>query len=113
MGICAQQHRICTGKYSSKFLCVLNHKGQLIQSGILLGKIVVQRVLTAVGLILYCYLLCLLMAIYVDVSKMSAPPINNFTSTKLSDIDYNKFLKYINSYLVLEHLLFCVFKCII
>ena len=63
-------------------------------------------VLTSVGLLCYCYLLCLLMALYVDVSIMSTP--NSFPSIRLVNVDYNNSRDYINNCLIF--LFLCILR---
>ena len=67
MGVSALQHRIITGKYNCKFV-VLNgvkaHKSNVSPFHNI--QILLCVSLAAVGLILYTYILCLTMAMYVD-----------------------------------------------
>ena len=70
MGVCAQQHRITTGRYNSFYFNKIVNKFKEYMG---VGK-ALTTFLSMVGLILYLYIVCLLMALYIDVSKMGIPP---------------------------------------
>ena len=77
MGVSAQQHRVTTGLYNSKFYvcshgfnCKLGHKNHTLSEIIILS-------LATVGLVSYMYIICLLMAMYIDVSKI---PTSNYAT---------------------------------
>ena len=67
MGICAQQHRIITGKYNSTFLCV-KVSNKIANKYEICFKWMFDTSLRAVGLILYMYMLLLIMAIFIETS---------------------------------------------
>ena len=64
MGVCAQQHRVCTGRYNSIYykMCANNLHDDMSVSKALTMSI------SVVGLIFYMYIICLLMALSMKIS---------------------------------------------
>ena len=64
MGVCAQQHRVSTGRYN----CVqFNKVVNILKNNMSVGKALIIT-FYVVGLILYMYILCLLMALFIEIS---------------------------------------------
>ena len=78
MGVCPLQHHICTGLYNSRLILLSASKcGKLyfvpckrgnVLNNFLCVKSVLLSTLSAAGLILYVYILCLVMAIWMEIS---------------------------------------------
>ena len=70
MGICVQQHRICTGRYNSMYFkeCKFVNK---TKDDLSVGEVLKISV-SVVGLICYMYIICLLMALCIETSLSSS-----------------------------------------
>ena len=112
MGVSAQQHRIITGKYNCK-LVVLNGVKAFKSDVSALHNIQILLCvsLTAVGLILYTYILCLTMAMYVDCVR--SPHGNNTPPrTILKSLILESYFNYIGTYFIYRDIInniFCSF----
>ena len=67
MGVCAQQHRDVTGKYGS-FLFKCDKNKRLNYKEFLSLKSILLSTLSVAGLILYVYIICLVMALCMELS---------------------------------------------
>ena len=91
MGVSAQHHRVTTGTYNSKFL-VFN-RVNIYKSDTGAWKYMLLASLTAVGLLLYVYILCLTMAMYIDCVNShgrESPPLKLLSSIFMENSLYNK-----------------------
>ena len=83
MGVCAQQHRVMTGMYNSILLktCTNNLVDETSVTDALILTI------SVVGLILYLYILCLLMAVCVEIPHCSVQHLHCLLYTSPSPRD--------------------------
>ena len=95
MGICFLQHRILTGSYNNFSINVCARrvlKEEMSVGGALLISI------TCAGLIMYMYILCLIMAMVVNITLTD--PSYGYVSTNLSCLTYDHYnLRYVLNYM--------------
>ena len=98
MGVCALQHRVVTGKYTSVFVvkstggCRENYDVAFMES--------LTAITGILGVLLYCYFLCFLLTLIIETSFKQGTLSYNFTK---STIDLNNMLEAIlnNCFLIL------------
>ena len=107
MGTSAQQHRITTGLYNTKFLCfnrVKSNKLDVDDVPISFNQLFMYTA-SAAGLILYMYVLCLIMVFMVNVARSDAYPFHPNTSYPLIVINY---ITDIDLNILIDYLLFLI-----
>ena len=95
MGVCAQQHRVITGMYNSILLkaCTNNLVDEISATDALI------LTLSVVGLILYLYILCLLMAVCVEIPHCSVQHSHHLAISQTLSNPYfcNKYRELLNT----------------
>ena len=80
LGVSALQHRCVTGKYNSVFY-VINNGNQAAEN--LGAKDFLNLIAGVAGVFLYFYIVCILMALFIDVSQSSYSDVHAFNIGKV------------------------------
>ena len=80
LGVSALQHRCVTGKYSSVFY-VINNGNQTAEN--FRAKDFLNLIAGVAGGFLYLYIVCILMALFIDVSQSSCSDVHAFNLEKV------------------------------